>query len=135
MECFSLLLVEDNILNQKLILLNLEKFGISIDTADNGLKGVELFKERTYSLILMDIMMPEMDGFEATKNIRKIEKERGVKHTPIVGLTANIFEADKEKCFKSGMDDFMTKPFDLEIFKEVLVKLGVNFAEKIFEKK
>lgn len=78
----SLLLVEDNILNQKLIFLNLVKQGFKIDVANNGLEAVEKFRERKYNLILMDLMMPVMDGLEATKHIRHIESISGG-HTPL----------------------------------------------------
>ncbi len=121
----SLLLVEDNILNQKLIFLNLVKHGFKIDVANNGLEAVEKFKERKYNLILMDLMMPVMDGLEATKHIRHIELINGG-HTPIVGLTANTYDADREKCLASGMDEFMTKPFDIEIFQEIIKELGIE---------
>lgn len=121
----SLLLVEDNILNQKLIFLNLVKHGFKIDVANNGLEAVEKFKERKYNLILMDLMMPVMDGLEATKQIRLIESVNGC-HTAIVGLTANTYDADREKCLASGMDEFMTKPFDIEIFQEIIKELGIE---------
>lgn len=121
----SLLLVEDNILNQKLIFLNLVKQGFKIDVANNGLEAVEKFRERKYNLILMDLMMPVMDGLEATKHIRHIESISGG-HTPIVGLTANTYDADREKCLASGMDEFMTKPFDIEIFQEIIKELGIE---------
>ena len=128
MNGLSLLLVEDNILNQKLIFLNLTKSGYVIDIASNGLFAVDKFKARKYDLIIMDIMMPVMDGYEATRLIRQIEHETGG-YTPIIGLTANTYDADKERCLAIGMDAFMTKPFDLEVFKEVLQKLGLNKNE------
>ena len=109
----TLLLVEDNILNQKLIFLNLIKFGFKIDVANNGLEAIDKFRERKYNLILMDLMMPFMDGLEATQEIRNIESVNGG-HTPIIGLTANTYDADREKCLSSGMDEFMTKPFDIK---------------------
>lgn len=125
MNDLSLLLVEDNILNQKLIFLNLVKHGFRIDVANNGLEAVEKFKERKYNLILMDLMMPVMDGLEATRQIRQIESINGG-HTPIVGLTANTYDADREKCLASGMDEFMTKPFDIEIFQGIIKELGIE---------
>lgn len=128
MKEISILLVEDNILNQKLIFLTLKKYGFVIDTANNGFVAVEKAKIKKYSIILMDIMMPIMDGIEATKAIRKIEEESN-EHIPIVGLTANTYDADKEKCIAAGMDDFMTKPFDFVVFKKVLKDLGFDFEE------
>ena len=129
MKNLSLLLVEDNILNQKLIFLNLTKYGFTIDIANNGFEAVEKFKDYEYDIILMDIMMPIMDGFEATKLIRHYEFENGG-HIPVVGLTANTYDADRERCITVGMDDFMTKPFDFEVFKEVLNNLGFEFKEE-----
>jgi CheY-like chemotaxis protein len=123
----TLLLVEDNILNQKLIFLNLIKYGFKIDVANNGQEAVDKFRERKYNLILMDLMMPLMDGLEATREIRNIESVNGG-HTPIVGLTANTYDADREKCLASGMDEFMTKPFDIEIFQSIIKELGIEMA-------
>ncbi|MDR2926763.1 MAG: response regulator [Cytophagaceae bacterium] len=122
----SLLLVEDNILNQKLIFLNLSKYGFVIDVAHNGFEAVEKFKERKYHLILMDVMMPVLDGMEATKQIREIERDKGG-HTFIIGLTANTYDADKEKCLVAGMDAFMNKPFDFEVLKGIFNELGINY--------
>jgi CheY-like chemotaxis protein len=128
MRNLNLLLVEDNILNQKLISLNLTKYGFNIDVAHNGFNAVEKFKERTYDIILMDIMMPIMDGYEATKLIRQVEKERGGK-TAIIGLTANTYDSDREICKMAGMDEYMTKPFDFDEFKEILKSLELKFDE------
>lgn len=121
----TLLLVEDNILNQKLIFLNLIKFGFKIDVANNGLEAIDKFRERKYNLILMDLMMPYMDGLEATREIRNIESVNGG-HTPIIGLTANTYDADREKCLSSGMDEFMTKPFDIVVFQNIVKELGIE---------
>ena len=128
MENLSLLLVEDNILNQKLIFLNLKKYGFNIDIANNGFEAVEKVKQYEYDIILMDIMMPVMDGFEATKLIRYYESKNGG-HIPVIGLTANTYDADRERCMNVGMDDFMTKPFDFEVFAEILNNLGLYFKE------
>ncbi|TCO10962.1 response regulator [Natronoflexus pectinivorans] len=124
MKNLSLLLVEDNILNQKLIFLNLTKFGFSIDVANNGLEAVDKVNQHRYDLILMDLMMPVMDGFEATIKIREMEEIKGI-HTPIIGLTANTFDADREKCMSIGMDEYMSKPFDIEVFNTILSDLGI----------
>ncbi len=121
----NLLLVEDNVLNQKLIFLNLIKFGFKIDIANNGLEAVEKFKERRYNIILMDLMMPVMDGLEATRQIRNFEISKGCR-TTIIGLTANIYDADREKCLEVGMDEFMTKPFNVDLFEKVVKLLGIE---------
>jgi CheY-like chemotaxis protein len=120
----NLLLVEDNVLNQKLIFLNLKKYGFEIDIANNGLEALDKVKLRNYDLIIMDLMMPVMDGLEACKRIR--EYENGIsRYTKIIGLTANTFDADREKCLANGMDEYMTKPFDLEIFIQILKNIGI----------
>ena len=73
----------------------------------------------------MDLMMPVMDGLEATRQIRFLEANIGC-HTPIVGLTANTYDADREKCLSYGMDEFMTKPFDIEVFHGIVKRLGIE---------
>ncbi len=118
----NILLVEDNILNQKLIYLNLSKYNHKIQIANNGKEAVDQVKLNKFDLIIMDLMMPVMDGLEATKNIREYEEQSG-EHTIIIGLTANTFDADREKCIKHGMDEYMAKPFDLELFNNLLLKL------------
>jgi CheY-like chemotaxis protein len=118
-----ILLAEDNLVNQKVALMVIQKMGFTADVAPNGKVAVEKFSENQYDLILMDIMMPEMDGLEATRLIREIEKQRGGKRTRIVALTANAMKDDKEKCFEAGLDDYISKPFkpaDLErIVKDI----------------
>lgn len=126
MKGLKLLLVEDNLLNQKLIFLNLNKFGFKITVANNGAEALEKVKEDRYDLILMDLMMPVMDGLEATQEIRLFEESTNF-HTPIIGLTANTFDADREKCLAIGMDEFMSKPFDVEVFLAILKILEIDF--------
>ncbi len=120
----SVLLVEDNVLNQKLIFLNLSKFGYKIDIANNGKEAVDMVKNKRYNLIIMDLMMPVMDGLEATLEIRKLEEKLRYS-TPIIGLTANTLDADREKCLAHGMDEYMAKPFELDLFLSIIKKLGV----------
>jgi CheY-like chemotaxis protein len=120
----SVLLVEDNVLNQKLIFLNLSKYGFKIDIANHGREAMDKLEHGQYDLILMDLMMPIMDGLETTIAIR--EKEKVTKqHMPIVGLTANTYDADREKCLSYGMDEYMAKPFDLQEFFNNLKKLNI----------
>ncbi len=122
---FKILLVEDNVLNQKLICLNLIKLGYSIDIANNGKEALDMIKNNRYDLIIMDLMMPVMDGLEATVEIRKYEANLSYS-TPIMGLTANTFDADREKCLQHGMDEYMAKPFDLELFMYLIKKMGIS---------
>lgn len=117
----SILLVEDNILNQKLMYFNFTKMGFSLKTVNNGLEAVDEYRSCYYDFILMDVMMPIMDGYQATEEIRKIEKET-LKKSFIIGLTSNVYDSDREKCLDAGMDEFMPKPFDIDNFITILEK-------------
>ena len=121
----KLLVVEDNLLNQKLIFLHLKRYGFVIDFAENGKIALEKIEETNYDLVLMDLMMPVMDGLETSVRIREVEKGT-TKHLNIIGLTANTMDADREKCLEHGMDEYMAKPFDLKEFYEILKKLGLT---------
>jgi CheY-like chemotaxis protein len=121
----SILYVEDNELNQKLIKLSLKKHNYFVYLAENGFEGVQMFKKQKFDLILMDLMMPVMNGFEATNEIRNIEsKKPELGRTPIVALTANNYDYDREKCVNGGMEEFLEKPFDINKFREVLCSLS-----------
>jgi CheY-like chemotaxis protein len=121
----SILLVEDNDLNQKLMKITLKKYNYEVAVANNGAEGVELFKKQKFDLILMDLMLPVMDGFEATGAIRRIESEdKKRQYTPIIAFTANTVNNDYDKCVSGGMDDIIEKPFSFDKFREVLKKLG-----------
>lgn len=116
------MVVEDNVVNQRVITSMLKNCGYKSDIATNGLEALEAFGKTDYEIILMDCGMPEMDGFEATKEIRK--KEDGSdKAVTIVALTAHAFDEIKEKCDEAGMDDFLTKPLQLKTIKELLDRL------------
>lgn len=115
----KILLVEDNTLSQKLMYFNLNKLGLSVTIANNGSEAIDLYSQSFYEVILMDVMMPIVDGYKATKSIRDIEKISGNK-AYIIGLTSNVYDSDKEKCLHSGMDDYMSKPFDIDRFCEIL---------------
>jgi len=120
---YSILLVEDNKLNQTVVKFTLKRFGYLIDVANNGIEAVEKYREGEYDFILMDIMMPEMDGIEATKCIR--DYEDGRMRIPIIALTADIMIANEEKCLESGMDAHLSKPFEIESLFKVLEKLDL----------
>ncbi len=108
----NILLVEDNLLNQKFAMATLSRENHHVDLAENGIKAIELFKINHYDLILMDIQMPVMDGIQATMTIRQIEKETDVVNPiRIIAVTAFALEKDKEQCLAAGMDDFLAKPF------------------------
>ena len=108
----KILLVEDNLMNQKVVMFNLKKLNCDIVPVTNGREAFENFKSNSYDLILMDIMLPEMNGYEITTEIRKFEKINNVeKPVIIIALTANTYENDKEKCLNVGMNEYLSKPF------------------------
>ncbi|SFX43787.1 hybrid sensor histidine kinase/response regulator [Marinospirillum alkaliphilum] len=107
----KVLLAEDNPINQRLAIKLLEKKGIHPVIADNGAKAVSLWQQQDFDLILMDVMMPEMDGLEATRSIREQEQKMpGCLPTPIVAMTANAMQGDRERCLDAGMDGYVSKP-------------------------
>ena len=105
------LLVEDNIVNQKIALKVMEKMGLLADCASNGKEALEAVSSTFYDILFMDCMMPVMDGFEATKKIRNSEKQKTESPIPIIALTANAIKGDRERCIEAGMNDYLTKPF------------------------
>jgi signal transduction histidine kinase/CheY-like chemotaxis protein len=119
----KILLCEDNEINIKVALLMMKKYNHQIDVAENGSEGVEKFRENKYDLILMDCMMPIMDGFEATKKIREIEAKDNLSPTKIFALSANASEEDQIKCLDSGMDKFITKPIRREIIEQIFASI------------
>ncbi len=114
-----ILMAEDNRVNQKVALKILEKLGCNVDVACNGKIAVEMIGEKRYDMILMDCMMPEMDGFEATQVIREQELSNG-EHMPIVALTANALPGDRQFCLDAGMDDYITKPVRPDDFRKAI---------------
>jgi hypothetical protein len=114
-----ILLAEDNAINQKLAQRAIEKMGHSIQVAGNGLRAVEAAAAQIFDLILMDLQMPEMDGFEATARIRQAELPFG-RHTPIIAMTANAMHGDRENCLRSGFDDYISKPVDLQTLARMI---------------
>jgi signal transduction histidine kinase/DNA-binding response OmpR family regulator len=123
------LLAEDNKVNQMLAKRMLEKFGIDVTVVDHGAEAVEAVSQNDFALVLMDCQMPVLDGYAATRQIRRLPSPRDL--TPIVALTAHAMVGDREKCEKAGMNDYMTKPLRKEIFLAMLRKwLEVDGASK-----
>jgi CheY-like chemotaxis protein len=121
---YTLLVVEDNDINQVIADTLLSEMGFSVDLADNGRQGVEAFQEKSYDLILMDIRMPVMDGLEATREIRGIEADWASDgrptHVPIIAMTANAMREDRELSREAGMDGHISKPIDIAEIRSVL---------------
>jgi signal transduction histidine kinase/DNA-binding response OmpR family regulator len=115
----SVLVVEDNEINQMVAMGMLESLGFQVTTAENGKVALDTLQENTFDLILMDCQMPEMDGYEATRRIRSNQNSHIAK-IPIIALTANAMSGDAEKCFEAGMDDYLAKPFEPELFEQKL---------------
>ncbi len=113
----QILVAEDNKTNQMVLKLLLEKTTLKLDFAEDGLQAVEAFKSKAYDMVLMDIQMPNMNGYEATKKIREFNKE-----TPIVGLSANVMQEDIQKGMQSGMNDYLAKPIEISKLYAVLLK-------------
>ena len=120
------LLVEDNELNMKIAEEFIKMNGVSMEKAWNGIEALKLFATAPadyYSLIFMDIQMPIMDGYEATRQIRQLEQDEGRERTHIVAMSANAFNEDVSKAYLAGMDDYITKPMSLQEIKKVLQSL------------
>jgi len=119
----KILLVEDNLLNQKVVGFYLKRFNHSLECAGNWIEAIEAFQKGNFELILMDIMLPEKNGFEITAKIRDLEvqmgKEEGI---PIVALTANALDNDEEKCLQAGMNGYLSKPFSAEDLNAMIEK-------------
>ncbi|MFO8054130.1 MAG: ATP-binding protein [Bacteroidales bacterium] len=117
----KLLLAEDNLINQKVILKTLQKKkNVDVEIADNGLQAIEKLEAGNFDLLLTDLMMPEMDGFELARAIRKKEQEQDRKRLSIVAMTASLTGEVKEKCEQAGINKFISKPFTMDEFDNIL---------------
>lgn len=119
---FDILLAEDNAVNQKLAVRILEKYHHKVTVANNGLEAFEAIKKRRFDVILMDIQMPKMGGFEATAKIREWELENGISRSPIIALTAHAMVGDREKCISANMDEYLSKPLKQNQLIQTILK-------------
>jgi two-component system sensor histidine kinase/response regulator len=117
-----ILLAEDNAINQKVALKLLEKLGYRADAVANGQEAVTALSSIPYDLVLMDCQMPEMDGYEATRTVRNTDFPVINTDIPIIALTANAMEGDKERCIAAGMNDYLAKPFSPQDLVDILTK-------------
>jgi PAS domain S-box-containing protein len=125
----KILLAEDNAVNQKVALRILEKMGYRADVAANGYEAIDAVRKINYDIVFMDVLMPEMDGYEATKII--VDEFPPLSRPKIIAMTANAMQGDRETCIEAGMDDYLSKPVRLEEMQEILIKWG----EKIYQDK
>ncbi len=114
------LVVEDNLINQKIVARLLERRGLAVDTAANGRDALQMINNARYCLVFMDCQMPEMDGYQATREIRGSEYLRSLSRLPIVAMTANAMAGDRELCLDAGMDDYVSKPVGVNELERVL---------------
>jgi CheY-like chemotaxis protein len=116
---FRILLAEDNLVNQRLAVGLLEKMGHQVTVAQNGREALDLLEERDFDLVLMDVQMPEMDGFAATRELRKREEGRQ-RHIPVIAMTAHAMKGDRETCIAAGMDGYIAKPISRADLQQVI---------------
>ena len=126
-----ILLVEDNIQNQEIACAYLQKANISCVIANNGQEALEKIEQDHFDLVLMDMQMPIMDGYETTKNIR-VHQNKEIQNIPIIAMTANAMQGDREKCLESGMDDYISKPIDIyKMFETISKYVKAKTTEKV----
>lgn len=119
----KILLVEDNELSQKMMFYTLKRINLQADVASDGEEAVDMAAQEDYDIILMDIQLPVCDGYEATRRIREAEAASG-KRACVIGLSANFYDQERDKCIEMGMDDYLPKPFDVQRFIDVLEERG-----------
>ena len=125
-----ILIVEDNKINQKVAEKMLDNFGFQTRTASNGKAAMAALEKDHYDIVLMDIHMPEMDGYEATRQIRQSFSETRFENIPIIAMTANAMKGDREKCLEAGMDDYLSKPIDPKELKAIIEKWVIKASQR-----
>ncbi|MGA7146577.1 MAG: response regulator [Desulfobacterales bacterium] len=125
-----ILIAEDNIINTKVTLHVLERFGYNADAVTNGKQAVKALETVSYDLVLMDCQMPEMDGYEATGKIRNSESKVLDHKVPIIAMTAHAMKGDREKCLEAGMDDYLSKPLNTQALSDILEKWTIEGSDQ-----
>lgn len=119
----KILVAEDNRINQRIAILTFKQLGVSIDIASNGMEALEMYRKKQYDLILMDMQMPEMDGLEATSEIRSFEQQAKMSHRAvIVALTGSEPTEKRDVCLEAGMNDYMEKPIQEKLLRSLIAK-------------
>lgn len=119
---FEILLAEDNEVNQRVAIKILQKYNHLVEVVPNGLEALNRVQEKRYDVVLMDVQMPVMGGFEATGKIRAYEKEHNLNRTPIIALTAHAMLGDREKCIAAQMDEYLSKPLKQNAMMQTILK-------------
>lgn len=127
----NILVVEDNVLNQKVMFQLLEGSGYCVKMAQNGVEAIEALEKEDFDVVLMDIHMPDMDGFEATRLIRNPESQVKNHHVPIIAVTADTMKGDRDFCIRAGMNDYISKPFNPEDLFEKVERLSLYNPKKV----
>jgi CheY-like chemotaxis protein len=127
---FRILLAEDNPVNQRLAVRMLEKMGHPVAVAQTGQEALDALRTGRFDLVLMDVQMPEMDGFAATREIRRAE-HGGQDHVPVIAMTAHAMKGDREECLAAGMDDYLAKPINSEELRQVIERVMTARKEPV----
>ncbi|KAK5204260.1 histidine kinase osmosensor [Exophiala xenobiotica] len=131
---FNVLLAEDNEVNQKVAIKILEKYNHVVTVVSNGLEALNAIKETRFDVVLMDVQMPVMGGFEATRQIRQFEKDQNLPRTPIVALTAHAMLGDREKCIQAQMDEYLSKPLKQNLLMQTILRVASDHVTDMFSK-
>ncbi|KEF56676.1 uncharacterized protein A1O9_06865 [Exophiala aquamarina CBS 119918] len=131
---FNILLAEDNEVNQKVAIKILEKYNHVVTVVENGLEAFNAIKDSRFDVVLMDVQMPVMGGFEATREIRHYERESGLSRTPIIALTAHAMLGDREKCIQAQMDEYLSKPLKQNLLMQTILRVASDGVTAMFNK-